>query len=146
MGSTLGLSDSSFLLAGLPSYFFVCHHPNILLYLLILCLGWIVCRWGIVVPPTCFSCLFVILRFFRIRAWGIAVCFGGVISSVFSVLIKVGVGMSFMFGGIGHDTLETNKLVDSSKVFGHGVSSLVVGAVDVAMVAVLGCCVIGGLP
>ena len=77
---------------------------------------------------------------FRIRVQGIAACFGGVIFSVFSVLTKVGVGTLSIFGGISHDALATNKLVENGTVFGHGVSSLVIGAVDVAMVAALGCC------
>ena len=46
-------------------------------------------------------------------------------------------------GGIGHDALATNKLVEACMVFGHGESSLVCGAV--AVVVVLGCCTLGGL-
>ena len=72
---------------------------------------------------------------FSIRVWGITACFGGVSSSVFSVLTKVGVGTSSIFGGIGHGALATNKLVEAGIVFGHGV----------AMVAALGSCTIGGL-
>ena len=48
-GSTVGFWGSSFFMTGLPSYFFVFWHSNLPLYLLFLCLGWIVCRWGIVV-------------------------------------------------------------------------------------------------
>ena len=59
-------------------------------------------------------------------------------------LDKGGVGTSSILGGIGHDALATNKFVKTGIVFGHGVSSLVVGAVNV--VAVVGCCAIGGLP
>ena len=73
-------------------------------------------------------------------AQGIAACFGGVFSSAFSVLTEVGVGTSFTLGGNGHDALATNNLVKAGIVFGHGVSSLVSGAVDVAMGVALGCC------
>ena len=66
--------------------------------------------------------------------------FGG---RTFSFLTKVGVGTSFTLGGIGHDALATNKLVEACTVFGHGVSSLVGGAVDVAAVVALGCCAMG---
>ena len=65
-------------------------------------------------------------------AWGIAANLGRVLSSAFSVLINMGVEASL--GGIGHDALATNKLVEVSMVFGHGVSCLVCGAVA------LGCC------
>ena len=82
---------------------------------------------------------------FSIRAWGIAACFGGVFFSAFSVLTKVGIGTSFTFGGIDHYSLVTNKFLEASIVSGHGVSSLVSGAVDVAVVVALGCCAIGGL-
>ena len=57
----------------------------------------------------------------------------------------MGVGTSSIFGGIGHDALATNKLMKDGIVFGYGVSSLVIGAVDVAVVAALGCHTIGGL-
>ena len=79
---------------------------------------------------------------FSIMAWAIAACFGGVFS-VFSVLTKVGVGTPFTLGGIGHDTLATNRFVEASVVFGHGLSSLVIEAENV--VAVVGCCAIGRL-
>ena len=79
-------------------------------------------------------------------AWGIAASFGGVFSFDFSVLTKVGVGTSFTLGGIGHDDLATNKFVEAGTVFGHGVSSLVGGAVNVTVVVALGCCcAVGGL-
>ena len=56
---------------------------------------------------------------FSIMAQGIAACFGGVLSSAFSVLTKVGVGMTFTLGGIGHNALATNKFVEAGMVFGH---------------------------
>ena len=83
---------------------------------------------------------------FNIMVWGIAACFGGVFLSAFSVLTEVGVGTSFTLGGINHDALATNKLVEAGTAFGHGVSSLVSEAVDVATVVALGCCTTGGLP
>ena len=46
MGSTEGLGGISFFLIDLLSYFFVCHHSNLPLYLLSLCLGWLVNRWA----------------------------------------------------------------------------------------------------
>ena len=61
---------------------------------------------------------------------GVAASFGGVFSSDFSILMKVVVGTSFTLGGIGHDTLATNKFVEARTVFGHGMSSLVGGAVN----------------
>ena len=57
----------------------------------------------------------------------------------------MGVGTSSIFGGIGYDALVTNILVEAGIEFGHRVSSLVIGAVDVVMVAALGCCTIGGI-
>ena len=83
---------------------------------------------------------------FSIRPQGIAAYFGWVFSSAFSALTKVGVGTSFTLGRIGHDALATNKFVEAGIVFGHGVSSLVGGAVDAAVVVALGFCTIGGLP
>ena len=68
--------------------------------------------------------------------WGIAAIFGGVLSFVFSVLMNVVVEVSL--GGIGHDALATNKLVEAGMVFGNGVYSLVCEAV--AVVVALGCC------
>ena len=53
---------------------------------------------------------------------GIAANLGGVLSSAFSVLMNVSVEVSL--GGIGHDALATNKLVEAGMVFDHGVSSL----------------------
>ena len=53
--------------------------------------------------------------------------------------------LRFHLGGIGHDALATNKLVDAGMVFGHGVSSLVCRAVAVA-VAVGSCALVGLLP
>ena len=50
----------------------------------------------------------------------------------------MGVGTSFTLGGIGHDALATNKLVEASMVFGHGLSSLVGGAVNVVADVALG--------
>ena len=48
-----------------------------------------------------------------------------------------------IIGGIGHDALSTNKLLEAGMVFGHGVSSLVCRAV--AVVVASGCCAFGGL-
>ena len=73
--------------------------------------------------------------------WGIAAIFGGVLSSAFSILMNMGVEVSL--GGIGHDALATNKLVETGMVFGQGVSSLVCRAV--AGVVALGCCTLGRL-
>ena len=56
----------------------------------------------------------------------------------------MGVGTSSILGGIGHDALATNKLVEAGIVFGQGMSSLVGGAVVV--VVALGCYTIKGLP
>ena len=44
--------------------------------------------------------------------WRIAAIFGGVLSSAFSVLTNMGVEVSL--GGIGHDVLVTNKLVQAA--------------------------------
>ena len=74
-------------------------------------------------------------------AWGIAAICGGVLSSAFSALMNMGVEVSL--GGIGHDSLATNKLVKAGMVFGHGVSPLVCQAVAVAVA--LGCFALGGL-
>ena len=68
--------------------------------------------------------------------WGIAAVFGGVLSSVFFHFNEYGCR-------IGHDALATNKLVETSIVFDHGVSSLVCGAAAVAVA--LGCCALRGL-
>ena len=51
--------------------------------------------------------------------------------------------MGALPGVIGHYALVTNKLVDAGIVFGHGVSSLVCGAVAVTVTS--GCCALGGL-
>ena len=59
--------------------------------------------------------------------------------------MKVSIGTLSIFGGIGQDALARNKLVEAGIVFGHGVSSLVGGGVDMATVAAMGCCAIGGL-
>ena len=72
--------------------------------------------------------------------WGIAAFFGRVLSSALPILMNMGVEVSF--GGIGHDALATNKLVEAGMIFGHGVSSLVYRAV--AVVVALGCCACGG--
>ena len=48
IASTEGFGGSSFFLIGLP-YFFICCHSNLPLYLLFLCSGWSVYRWGIMV-------------------------------------------------------------------------------------------------
>ena len=77
--------------------------------------------------------------------WGIAACFGGVFSFAFSVLTEVSNGTSSMYGGTGHDALASNNLVETGIVFGHRVSFLVDGVVEVAAVAALACCTIGGL-
>ena len=96
-------------------------------------------------PHVSSACL-LFCGLFSVRVWGIAACFGGVFSSAFSVLTKEGVGASFILGGTGHDALATNRLVEASIVFDHGVSSLVSGAVNGTVVVVLGCCAtaIGG--
>ena len=146
MGSTVGLWGSSFFLPGLPSYFFVCCHSNLLLYLLFFVFGLDFLQMGHCGPHSHASSAGLLFwDLFSIRVWGIAACFGGVISSVFSVLTKVGVGTSSILGGIGHDALATNIFVEASIVFVHGVPSLVSGAVDVAMIAALGCCTLRGL-
>ena len=82
---------------------------------------------------------------------GIAICFGGAISvlGLSSISMKAGIGISFPFGGIGHD-LATNKFVEARTVLGRGVSSLVGGMADEAVAGALGCkgvgcCSIGGL-
>ena len=91
--------------------------------------------------PHAFSAGLLLWGLFSIVAWGTAACFGGVFFSASSVLTMVGVGTLFTLGGIGHDALATNKFVEAGILFGHGVSSLVVGAVNVT--AVVGCCGIG---
>ena len=63
--------------------------------------------------------------------------------------MMAGAGISFSFGGIGHD-LAINKLVEAGTLFGHGVTSLVGGMADVAVAEALdsrgvGCCSIRGL-
>ena len=64
----------------------------------------------------------------RTIGWGIAACFGGALSALglSSILRKAGIGISFPFGGIGHD-LGHKKFVEARMVLGHGVSSLVSG-------------------
>ena len=68
-------------------------------------------------------------------------CSFTVLSSAISVLMNMGVWVSFR--GIGHDGLATNKLVEAGMVFCQRVSSLVCGAV--AVVVALGCCTLGEL-
>ena len=63
--------------------------------------------------------------------------------------MMAGVGISFPFGGIGHD-LATNKFVEAGTVLGHGVVYLVIGMADEAVAEALDsrdvvCCSIGGL-
>ena len=90
-------------------------------------------------PSTHFLCLFWDGLFTII--WGTAAIFGGALSSAFSVLMNMDVEVSL--GGSGHDALATNKLEEAGMVFGHGVSSLVSGAV--AVVVALGCCALVGM-
>ena len=144
MLSTVGLEDSNFFLTDLPCLSVTYCHCNLLPQnLLPLGLGQIVPRWGIVVPihmlllPTCYSGLIWTITWTITQ--GIAASFGGAFSSDFSILIKVGVRTSFTWG-TGHDDLATNKFVEARTVFGHGVSSLVSRAVNVAVVVALGCC------
>ena len=72
---------------------------------------------------------------------GIAACLVGGLLCLFS-FDKGGCWDFTIIGGTGHDALSTNKLVEAGIVFGHGVSSLVYGAVAVA--AASGCCSSGG--
>ena len=140
MGSTVGLGDSSFFLAGLPFYFSAYHHSNLPLDLLSLCLGLIACRWGIVVPIHMFLLLVCNSRVCLVSWhgdsyllwWGLFICF--------LCLGQGGCWDLITLGWIGHDALATNKFVKASIVFGHGVSSLVSGDVDVAVAVALGCC------
>ena len=76
----------------------------------------------------------------RVIGWRIAACFGGALSALglSSILMKAGVGISFPFGGIGHD-LATNKFVEARTVLGHWVSSPVSRIIDVAVAEALGC-------
>ena len=70
---------------------------------------------------------------------GINACFGGALSAlVLSILMKAGVGISFPFGGIGHD-LATYKFVEAGTVLDHGVSSLSSRMTDVAVAEALDC-------
>ena len=75
---------------------------------------------------------------------GIAAIFGWVLSSAFSILTNM--GLEVPLGGIGHDALAPNKLVETGMVSGQGVSSLVCRAVAVAVAVALGCYTLGGLP
>ena len=52
-------------------------------------------------------------------------------------------GVEVSLGGIDHDALATNKLVEAGTVFGQEVFSLVCGAV--AVVVALSCCPLDGL-
>ena len=141
-GVLRALGGSSFFLIGLPSYFFVA----VPIFLCIFCfyvLGGLCTDEALWSLSTFLFCWFTILGFIRVQ--GIAACFSGVFSFAVSVLTEAGIGTSSMEGGIGHDALASNTLVEAGIVFGHGVSSSVGGAVDVAATAVLGCCTIGGL-
>ena len=147
MESTVGLGDSSIF----QLVFFPCSLPiAVPIFLRIFCLyvqGGLCTDGAFWCPSTHFFCWFVIWgTLFCTIVWGIAASFGGVFTSVFSIWRKVGLGASFTFGGIGHDALATNKLAKAGIVFGHGVSSLVSGAVNLAVVVAMGCCAIGGLP
>ena len=91
-------------------------------------------------PHLHISCALFLGGLFTI-IWGIAAIFGGILSSAFSILMNISVEV--LLEGIGHDAPATNKLVEAGMVFGHGVLSLVCGAV--AVVVALGCCALGGL-
>ena len=147
MESTLGLGDSSLFLTALPSYFpGYCHSQSSSeSSASVFRLDSVQMGYG--GPHALASSPGVLFwGLFSIRAQGIAACFGGVFSFAFSILTKVGVGTSFMLGGIGHDALATNKFFEAGTGFGHGVSSLVGEAVNVAVFVALGCCTTGGLP
>ena len=131
MGSNEGFWDNSFFLAGC-----VFCHSNLLNFL-----SWGL-EWMFVQMWKCSPHLHISSAlFWGDIVWGIPAILGGILYSAFSVLRNIGVEVSF--GGIGHDAFVTNKLVEAVMVFGHGVSSLVCGAV--AVVAALGCSTLVGL-
>ena len=137
MGNTKGFGDNNFFVSCLTS-----HHSS-LLNSLPWDLEWISCRWGSVVPTyillllACHSgvCLAPECGDRCLFSWGLLLClFSFDKGECWDLTIIV---------RIGHDTLSTNKFIEASTVFGHGVSSLVCGAVAVA--AALGCCSSRGL-
>ena len=139
MGSTVGLGDSNFSPTGLPTF------SESFAF-----------RFGVDYaqmkhcgphPHSSSAYLLFWVKLFCTIAQLIAASFGEAFSSAFSILTKVGVGASFTLGVIDCDPIVTNKFVEAGTVFGHGVSSLVCGAVNVAAAVGMGCCsAIKGLP
>ena len=133
MENTKGFEDNSFF----AGYLVSCHSS--LLNSLPLGFGMDFVQMGQCSPHLhSSSAVFLFWSLLSIRALGIAACFGGVFSSVFSILIKGGCWDFISIEGIGHDALAMNKFIQAGMGFGHGVSYLFCGAVAVA--AALGCC------
>ena len=92
MENTEGFGDNSFFAGCLVS-----HHSSLLNFLP-WGLEWILCRWDSAIPIYSSFAGLLFWGLFSIRVRGIAACFGGVFSSAFSVLTKVGVGTSSIWG------------------------------------------------